>query len=320
MNSKSRKVVLFLASRLGMVLCLMVTGLIVLGLATGMAVRGWAQEPAQPEAKPQPKVHIDWQEGPTVAKLGDMGEIQIPEGYRFAGKEGAQKILQLTQNIPSGRELGVIVGDKTNWFMMFEFKEEGYVKDEEGGKLDNDAILKNIQEGTEAANEQRAKKGWAPFHVNGWQREPFYDPATHNLTWAILGRGDDPKEVSTVNHSVRILGRRGTMNVDLIADRDQYAELTGQFNTLMSGFHYTQGNRYSEFAKGDKVAEYGLTALILGGGAAVALKTGLLAKFWKFIVMGLVAAGAAIKKLFRAIFGKEEKIEDPNANAASQGQ
>jgi uncharacterized membrane-anchored protein len=320
MNSKSSKVELFLTSRLGMVLCLMVIGLIVLGVATSMSERGWAQEPAQPEAKAEPQVHVDWQDGPTVAKLGDVGEIRIPAGYRFAGKEGAQKILQLSQNIPSGRELGVIVGDKATWFMMFEFKEEGYVKDEEGGKLDNDAILKNIQEGTEAANEQRAKKGWAPFHVNGWQREPFYDPTTHNLTWAILGRGDDPKEVSTVNHSVRILGRRGTMNVDLIADRDQYAALTGEFNTLMSGFHYTQGNRYSEFVKGDKIAEYGLTALIVGGGAAVALKTGLLAKFWKFIVMGLVAAGAAIKKLFRAIFGKEEKIEDPNANAASQGQ
>jgi uncharacterized membrane-anchored protein len=319
MNSKSRKVVsFFLQSRAGMATGLALVALMM--LTSSMAVRGWAQEPAQPETNPQPKVHIDWQEGPTVAKLGDVAEINIPEGYRFSGKDGATKLLQLTQNIPSGRELGVIVGDKGNWFLMFEFKEEGYVKDEEGGKLDNDAILKNIQEGTEAANEQRAKKGWPPFHVNGWERQPFYDPATHNLTWAILGRGDDPKETSTVNHSVRILGRRGTMNVDLIADREQYAELTGQFNTLMSGFHYTQGNRYSDFAKGDKVAEYGLTALIVGGGAAVALKTGLLAKLWKFIVMGLVAAGAAIKKAFKAIFGKEEKIEDPNANAASQGQ
>jgi uncharacterized membrane-anchored protein len=319
MNSKCGKAFnFFMKSRAGRAAGMALAALMM--LASIMAVRGWAQEPAQPDAKPQQKVHIDWQEGPTVAKLGDVAEINIPEGYRFSGKDGATKLLQLTQNIPSGRELGVIVGDKGNWFLMFEFKEEGYVKDEEGGKLDNDAILKNIREGTEAANEQRAKKGWAPFHVSGWERQPFYDPATHNLTWAIVGRGDDPKETSTVNHSVRILGRRGTMNVDLIADREQYAELTGQFNALMSGFHYTQGNRYSDFAKGDKVAEYGLTALIVGGGAAVALKTGLLAKLWKFIVMGLVAAGAAIKKAFKAIFGKEEKIEDPNANAASQGQ
>src|SRR5690242_13058167 len=142
MNSKCRKVVnFFLKSRAGMAASLALAALIVLG--TGMAVRGWAQEPSQTEAKPQPKVHIDWQDGPTVAKLGDVAEINIPEGYRFSGKDGATKVLQLTQNIPSGRELGVIVGDKGNWFLMFEFKEEGYVKDEEGSKLDNDAILKN---------------------------------------------------------------------------------------------------------------------------------------------------------------------------------
>jgi uncharacterized membrane-anchored protein len=320
MSKMNRRIGQFLTSGKNKALGLVLTGVILSGVATSMAVRGWAQEPTQAESNPEPKIHIDWQEGPTTAKLGDIAEIQIPAGYRFSGKDGAQKLLQLTQNIPNGRELGVIVGDKATWFMMFEFKEEGYVKDEEGGKLDNEAILKNIQEGTEAANQQRAKKGWPPFHVNGWQREPFYDPGTHNLTWAILGRGDDPKEMNTVNHSVRILGRRGTMNVDLIADQNQYAALTGEFNTLMSGFHYLQGNRYSDFAKGDKVAEYGLTALIVGGGAAVALKTGLLAKLWKFIVMGLVAAGAAIKKLFQSIFGKEEKIEDPNARSASQGQ
>jgi uncharacterized membrane-anchored protein len=324
MNSKSRRAVEFLASRLsvalGMVLCVMVAGLMVLGVGAGMAVRGWAQEPAQPETKSEPKIHIDWQVGPTTGKLGDIAEIKIDEGYRFAGKDGAEKVLQMTENIPTGRELGVLVADNATWFMIFEFEDSGYVKDDEGDKLDADAILKSIQRGTEHANEERARHGWKPIHVTGWQRAPFYDPETHNLTWASLVKGDNPASEGAVNHSVRILGRKGTMNVDLIAGPSEYATLTPQFNSLMSGFHFTEGNRYSDFTKGDKMAEYGLTALIVGGGAAVALKTGLLAKFWKFIVMGLVAAGAAIKKAFQAIFGKEEKIEDPNQQAASQGQ
>jgi uncharacterized membrane-anchored protein len=302
MNQRNRKV-LFIAC------CLMIA-------LSGVL---WGQEPAQPQPV-EPKIHIDWQAGPTVGKLGDLAEIKIPQGYRFAGKEGAQKVLQITHNIPNGRELGVIVADNANWFMMFEFHDTGFVKDEEGDKLDQDAILKSIQEGTEASNKERSKQGWAPFHVSGWQKTPFYDPQTHNLTWAILGRGDDPKDSGSVNHSVRVLGRHGTMNVDLIAGPDEYASLMPEFNTLMSGFTFVQGNRYSDFVKGDKVAEYGLTALIVGGGAAVALKTGLLAKFWKFIVMGLVALGSALKKLFQKVFGKEEKIDDPNAQAASQGR
>jgi uncharacterized membrane-anchored protein len=291
-----------------------------LAVITGVAMRGRAQEPAQQQQQ-QPK--INWQVGPTTGKLGDLAEITIPEGYAFADKDGAIKILQATENIPSGRELGVVVSKNASWFMIFEFRESGYVKDDEGGKLDSEAILKSLKEGTEDANTERAKHGWKPIHVTGWERQPFYDPQTHNLTWATLVRGDDSQEVGSVNHEIRILGRRGTMEVDLIASPTEYASLTGTFNTLISGFHYTAGNRYSDFAKGDKVAEYGLTALILGGGAAVALKTGLLAKFWKFIVMGIVALGAALKKLWqkiRELFGKEERIEDPNERAASQGQ
>ena len=305
--------------------------LMVCGLVAGIAARGWAQEPAaQPRAEQHPS-KIEWQVGPTTAKLGDIAEIQIPAGYRFTGKEGTQKLLQASENLVSGKELGLLeADDDTHWAMLFEFDERGYVKDDERDKLDAAALLKDLKEGTEDANAERSKRGWKPIHVAGWERQPFYDPQTHNLTWATLVRGDDPQDIGSVNHEIRILGRHGTMDVDLIAPPTEYATLTGTFNSLIAGFHYTEGNRYSDFAKGDKVAEYGLTALILGGGAAVALKTGLLAKLgvllvklWKLILVGIVAIGASLKKLFqkiREIFGKEEKIEDPNQQAASQGQ
>ena len=54
------------------------------------------------------------------------------------------------------------------------------------------------------------------------------------------------------------------------------------------------------------MAEIGLAALVVGGAAAVAAKTGFwkvlitaLAAFWKFIAVGAVAVFAAIGKLFK---------------------
>ena len=275
------------------------------GLAAG-------QEPQKPAQPPAPK--IDWQDGPTTGKLGDIAEVKVPKGFSFTGKEGTQKLLELTQNVPSGRELGAIVPDSetAHWFITFEFSNTGYVKDDEGDKLDANALLKSLQEGTEDENEQRKQRGWAAFHVTGWEKPPFYDPLTHNLTWAIRGRGDDPRGEMTINHSIRILGRRGTVNVDLVAGPKEYAETITDFNSLISGFSYNQGNRYADFAPGDKVAEYGLGALIVGGAGAVALKTGLLAKFWKFIVVAIAGGAAAIKRFFKSIFRNEEKIEDPS--------
>ncbi len=268
------------------------------------------QEPAQKESS-QPK--IEWHAGPTTGQLGDIAEIKIPKGYSFTGKQGAQTLLELTHNIPSGHELGALIpnGEDDQWFMTFEFEDTGYVKDEEKDKLDAPALLKSMQEGTEEANEERRKRGWRAFHVTGWEKQPFYDPLTHNLTWAIQGRGDDPRGEPTINHSIRLLGRKGTVNVDLVASSKDYRTSISEFNSLIAGFNYKQGSRYADFTAGDKVAEYGLGALIVGGAGAVALKTGFLAKFWKVLVAGLAALIGAIKKFFKSIFGNEDKIQDP---------
>ena len=278
--------------------------------------------PAQEPSPQQPHIKIDWQRGPTVGDLGGVAQIKIPQGYAFAGKAGAQAVLQMTQNIPNGEEVGVLIptSESSTWFMMFRYEETGYVKDDEKDSLDADGMLKNIKEGTEEANQQRRSKGWPAFHVVGWEHTPYYDPLTHNLTWAIRGKGDDPQDAGSVNHSIRLLGRQGVIKVNLVADPGQYASTISEFNTLISGFSYVQGSRYSDFRAGDKVAKYGLAALIAGGTGAVLLKTGLLAKFWKLIVVGIAALIGFLKKIFGSIFGsKETKIEDPNKQAAAQG-
>ncbi|HEX7769105.1 MAG TPA: DUF2167 domain-containing protein, partial [Dokdonella sp.] len=70
------------------------------------------------------------------------------------------------------------------------------------------------------------------------------------------------------------------------------------FKRSLDGFHFNPGETYAEYREGDRVAEYGLTALVAGGAVAIAAKTGFLAKFWKLIVGGVVAGFAALGKLF----------------------
>ena len=59
----------------------------------------------------------------------------------------------------------------------------------------------------------------------------------------------------------------------------------------------------AEFRAGDHIAEIGLSALIVGGAAAAAVKTGA----FKWIGKGLVVLVAAIGGLFRKIFGKGKR-------------
>jgi len=234
-------------------------------------------------------------EGPCEAALGDIAKISVPEGYRFLGRAETTKYLTLSENPTSGRELGAVAPDSLEWFCFFSFDEVGYVNDDEKDDLDAAAILAAIREGTRQANVIRKARGWTELQILGWETPPRYNAATNNLEWAVRGR---TTEGIVLNHNTRLLGRSGVMEASLVSSPDQYASSLGSFRKLLGGFAYEQGSRYSEYRTGDKLAEYGLSALVAGGALAVAAKSGLLAKLWKFLVAGAIAVAAFFKKLF----------------------
>jgi uncharacterized membrane-anchored protein len=216
-------------------------------------------------------------------------------------------------NTVSNDEVGLIMprAKDQDWFMLFEYQPVGFVKDDDKDAIDKDAILEGIRRGTEEANEARKRKGIPALHVLGWFEEPHYDPATHNLVWALSAKSDDGGEV--VNYNVRLLGRNGYMSVTLVDEPAKLAVSRPEIEKVLAGFAYKTGRSYAEFVPGDKVAEYGLVALVAGGAGAAAVKLGLfqvilktLAKGGKAIVLLVVAALAGVKKVLSSMLGRSE--------------
>src|SRR2546422_19561 len=135
----------------------------------------------------------------------------------------------------------------------------------------------------------------------------FFDRTTNNLTWAITAH--DNTGGRTVNHSVRLLGRGGVMHADLVTTPTQLDALVPTFNGMISGFTYQPGQKYAEWRPGDKVAAYGLTALVAGGAGVALVKSGLLVKFWKLIVAGIAAAAAGLKRLWGKLTGRRNEMQ-----------
>ncbi len=275
------------------------TGVVALSGALSLPMALMAQAPgAAPAAGPK----IQWQETPASGKLGAQAEIKLPDGYLFTGGEGTRKFLELSENIPSGEEQGMFLPkpqegkERQSWFVIFEYKAVGYVKDEEKDKLDADALLKSMREGTDRGNEERKKRGWPTLQIVSWSKAPFYDPKTHNLTWGTLLRDSNGQE--SINYTTRMLGRGGYMQVDLVTGTKGFDTIVADYETAMTGFAFVQGQRYAEFKKGDKIAAIGLTALVAGGAGAALAKSGLLGKLWKLIVVGVGAVVAWFKRLF----------------------
>jgi len=254
---------------------------------------------------------IPWTKGPTKGLLGSEAIIGVPAGCLFTGRDGVKTFLTVTENPVSGNERGVVMcqsqATADPWFVLFSYDESGYVKDDEGSNLDADAILESVRSGTEAANRERKRRGWGTLSVEGWVTKPFYDRATNNLTWAITAH--DNTGGRTVNHSVRLLGRGGVMHADLVTTPEHLTALVPTFNGMIGGFSYSPGHKYAEWRSGDKVAAYGLTALVAGGAGVALAKSGLLVKLWKLIVVGVVALLGALKRFWSKITGRGNEIQ-----------
>jgi uncharacterized membrane-anchored protein len=249
----------------------------------------------KPSTEQTPLASLNWIKGPSEADIGGMAQIKVPEGYLFIAAKDTQKLLAAMENLVSGNELGLIGPESMDWFVVFEFSEIGYVKDEEKDTLDADAMLKTIRENSIASNKERKKRGWTPLNLVGWEVPPRYDPQTQNLEWALRFESEGRP---VVNFNTRRLGRKGVMEVALVVDPDQLTATLPTFKALLDDYAFKGGHTYAEYRQGDKIAKLGLAALVTGGAVAWAAKTGLLSKLWKPILVGLVAIGAFIKRLF----------------------
>lgn len=256
--------------------------------------------------------------GPATVQLGKVAELKLPENYSFVGPDSLDRFYQITQNMRNGKEVGVVMAP--NYMLFFDYDDTGYVKDEEKDKLESDKLLKAMTEGEDESNEARKERGWDQMKIKGWATAPHYDTKTNNLKWAInIASSQDGFKDVFINESIRLLGRGGVMNVTLVTGTPGFkAAETEADKLLASNFSYLSGQKYSEFKAGDKVAAYGLSALVLGGGAVAAAKLGLFAKlgvffgkFWKAIVFGVIALGAVIKKIFNKVTGANPEPKQP---------
>jgi uncharacterized membrane-anchored protein len=98
---------------------------------------------------------IDWKKGPTEADVGDQAKVKVPEGFMFTAGEGTRKLLEAMGNPTGGNELGFLAPTNMNWFVVFEFSDTGYVKDDDKDKLDPQKLLSVIKRGTEELYDSR---------------------------------------------------------------------------------------------------------------------------------------------------------------------
>jgi uncharacterized membrane-anchored protein len=252
---------------------------------------------------------LKYQRGEVVLKNG-LATLKVPEGVEFLNGQDAHTVLvKLWGNPPMPDPLGLLMPvnagplSPDSWAVIITYEEEGYVKDQDAEKIDYADLLKQMQKDVHDTNKEREKQGYPAVELIGWAAPPHYDKAVHKLYWAKqlkFGGGDE----DTLNYNIRILGRRGVLVLNAVAAMPQLPEIERNAPKILAALDFNPGNRYADFsaASGDKVASYGIAALVAGG---VAAKLGLFKGLWvlllgakKFVIIGVVALTAFLRKLF----------------------
>lgn len=246
-----------------------------------------------------------------TVQLGDgFASLAVPEGYKFLDAAQSTYVLTNLWGNPPSDVLGLLfpenispLSENFTYAVEISYSEEGFIKDKDAKKIKYDELLEQMQKESLEANPERVKAGYEPVELIGWASSPFYDESSKKLHWAKeLKFGE--AEMNTLNYNIRILGRKGYLNLNAIGDITVLPEVKKDISKILTSVNFNKGYTYEEFnPKLDKVAAYGIGGLIAG---KVLAKVGLFAvflKFWKIIALAVIGGFAAFRK---KIFKKEE--------------
>lgn len=266
-----------------------------------------ADEPADPNVQVFAAARDAATTGPSDVTLANQAVLHLPPGKVFIPQPHAAKVMRAMGNPGDYSDLLGLVfpkGDEAGWFAVLRFENAGYIKDDDAKDWNADDMLKSYREGTEAANKERAKMGVPELEIVGWAEKPAYTADSHRLVWAMSsrGKGASADEEQGVNYNTFALGREGYVSLNLVTDLKDLGQHKLEAQDLLGALEFNDGKRYADFnSSTDRVAEYGLAALVLGVGAKklgfFAVIFAFLAKFAKIAILAVVAFGGGLLKL-----------------------
>ena len=243
---------------------------------------------------------LEFRQGSVTLPNG-VANLDVPEGFRYLGPDDARRVLEQGWGNPDGRgTLGMLfpadvgVLSEGSWGVVITYEEDGHVSDAEADAIDYDAMLADMRSTIADENAARERAGYEPIQLLGWAARPHYDRAAKKLYWARTLQFGDARE-HTLNYSIRILGRKGVLVMNAVAGIGQLSRVEQDMQQVLAFTNFVPGQRYADYdGATDKLAAYGLGALVAGG---VAAKTGLLAKLLALLVafkkvIALAAIGA----------------------------
>ncbi len=260
----------------------------------------------------QLEASLDYQSG-TVEVANGIATLDLPASLEYLDPADTETVIVGWGNPPGGESLGMIVPagidpfSDAGWGVIITYAEDGHVDDSDAAAIDYDELLAQMQAETREESEARQEAGYGSMQLVGWAAPPHYDAQGHKLHWAKHLRFD---EGESLNYNIRVLGRRGVLQLNAVAGMHQLADVERDMDEVLGAVAFNDGHRYDDFVDGDRIAAYGLGALVTG---KLAAKAGLFAGLLKLLLAGkkfLILAIVGLVAIFRRFFRRGDASTD----------
>ena len=117
-----------------------------------------------------------------------MATLDLGREFRFLDGAGARRVLEgAWGNPPDEDVLGMVLPASVSpladgsWAVVVTYDKDGFVKDDDGEKINYAELPASMKKATAAADEERKKAGYRPVDLMGWAAPPHYDKAAKKL-------------------------------------------------------------------------------------------------------------------------------------------
>ena len=191
-------------------------------------------------------------------------------------------------------------------FYAKKFNDDGYIKLDDWKDLNPDDLIQEKRENAKINNKDREAIGTALIDDVQWIDYPDLNKDTNSISYSFKISWSDGDE--NMNKYLIILGRKGYTEFEIVSEYSNENDFNAAKNLsqiLQNNFKYNAELEYRDYKPGDKVAVYGVAALVatsLGvkglakaGGLLLVLK-----KFWFILLFPFIF-------LFKLITGRNKK-------------
>ena len=237
--------------------------------------------------------------------LEDFYYVDILENYRQV-----QQLMYWSNGIEYPRTthyLDIYLTDQDSYVVNVEkFIGDGYIKGDDWSQVDPDEFLEQLKSASVENNKERLKNGYNTVQDIRWHIKPEFNKDLGYVYYSLIVVFDDGNE--TYNSTAMVLGREGYTDLTFVFKESIAHLMPNEIDKVVQSFDYNSGVQYSDFKAGDKIAAYGVGALVAGSlGIKGLAKTGGLAviaafakKLWFIILLPFIF-------LFRLVSGNKKK-------------